>query len=123
MAHALHRMWTTLATAAILAATALAFLVIIAAHTNASAHWRYSPLCCSDADCAPAPDSAVHETGSTVTIHISPGQHPMWGKDKATPFVAELHRSSLQQPLDGRWHVCISPGGVLLCVYPPTRSF
>jgi hypothetical protein len=123
MKQALHRMWTTLATAAIVAATALALLLITAASTKTQAHWRYSAACCSDVDCAPVPDSAVHETGSTITLHIAPGQHPMWGKDRPAAFVGELHRSALQPPLDGRWHVCLSPAGTLLCVYPPARSF
>jgi hypothetical protein len=99
----------------------LAGLLLLA--SPARAHWRYDPVCCADNDCQPVPDSAVHEAGDVVVIRLAPGQHIMWRKDRTTDFVAEIARADLRKPLDGRWHVCIGPTGLLLCVYPPERGF
>ena len=89
----------------------------------AAAHWRYDPACCSDADCQPVPDGYIHETGDIIVVRVPAGAHKMWPIEKRATFYAEITRAELRQPLDGRWHVCISPGGALLCVYPPERSF
>jgi hypothetical protein len=121
MAYALTRMLRTLAVA--FAAAAVLLALAIGSAPRAEAHGLYSAICCSDFDCSPVSDSAVHEAGDTIVIRVLPGQHPMWGKDKTEPFVAEIQRSALQEPIDGRWHACISPSGKLLCVYPPLRSF
>ena len=31
----------------------------------------------------------------------------------------DLTRDKLRKPVTGEWGVCISPGGALLCVFPP----
>jgi hypothetical protein len=89
---------------------------------SAEAHWKYEYQCCADNDCAPIDDRAVVENGERVIVTIQPGQHPMWPADGRAAGTFETTRRDLRKPVDTRWHVCLSPTGSLLCVYPPMRG-
>lgn len=108
----------------------LALLVLCFAGVKANAHsapsgamYEYIP-CCSNRDCAPIPDTLVHEMGGgLIVVRVPPGAHPMHGKEKTNVLVLEFEGEKIRKPLDGSWHVCISPSGTPLCVYPPLRGF
>lgn len=89
---------------------------------RAEAHWRYEYLCCAENDCAAVDDEAVKDEGERVIVTIAPGSHPMWPADGRAPGRFETTRAQLRKPVDTRWHVCLSPAGNLLCVYPPLRG-
>lgn len=97
--------------------------ILILAPFTASAHGLYEYQCCADNDCQPIADNAVHEAGETIVVRVLPGSHVMWPKDKAASLMLEFERSKLRKPIDGNWHVCISPSGAPLCLYPPQRGF
>lgn len=90
---------------------------------RAEAHWRYETACCSDEDCDAVDDRAVREDGERVIVTIQPGTHRMWPADGRASGTFETTRTALRKPVDTRWHVCLSPTGSLLCVYPPMRGF
>ena len=90
----------------------------------AAAHEAYDYRCCGQNDCAPVPDSAVHETGDVILFRIAPGTHPMWPADKKAHLMVEVERFKVEhRRLDGRWHLCLNAAQVPLCVYPPERGF
>lgn len=85
----------------------------------AAAHGPWPAECCSNRDCDEVDASSVREAGDTIHIRIKPGSHPMWPADGRGDFVASAPRAALRKPVTGEWGVCISPGGSLLCVFPP----
>ena len=100
------------------AAVALAWLALLSVATYA--HEGYDYRCCGDNDCAPVPSSAVHEAGPVIIFRIAPGTHPMWPATKTAHLVVEVDRFRLEhRRLDGRWHLCLNPALIVLCVYPP----
>ena len=100
-------------------AACVALLVAIPAF----AHSVYDYRCCGNHDCAPIPDSAVHEAGEVIVFRVAPGSHPMWPADKAAHLVVEVDRFRVEsRRLDGRWHLCLNAAGFPLCVYPPERG-
>lgn len=76
---------------------------------GASAHGPYEPSCCSDRDCAPVPDATVTETPEGFTLNDT-GE-----------FVARTS-SRVRRPLNEEYHLCRSPSGLLLCIYPKYRG-
>ena len=96
---------------------------LLLATQPAYTHGLYDILCCADNDCSPIADAMVHETGETIIVRVLPGSHPMWPKEKAAALMLEFERSKLRKPIDGNWHVCISPSAAPLCLYPPQRGF
>lgn len=96
---------------------------LIALSQPAYTHGLYEYACCADNDCAPIADKMVHEAGEIIIVRVEAGSHPMWPKEKASALMLEFQRSALRKPIDGNWHVCISPSASPLCLYPPQRGF
>ena len=91
---------------------------------NAPSGVQYLPECCSQRDCAPVPDRMVHELGGgAYGVRVPPGSHPMWPADKGAALYVEFSGPQVKPPLDGEWHICLSPTGAPLCIHPPMRSF
>ena len=93
----------------------LAWAAMARAH-QAPSGWEYEASCCSTADCAPVPESAVEEATGGYAVRLLPGQHPM----VKTPLAGFLaHGSPMLRPSgDGEKHVC-TDGRRIICVYVP----
>lgn len=106
-------------------AACLALLIAVPAFAHqapSGAQYEWNP-CCSNRDRAPIPDRFVHEVSpGLVAVRVPPGAHPMHGPEKTTALYLEFEGEKIRKPLDGEWHVCISPSGTPLCVYPPRRG-
>jgi hypothetical protein len=102
----------------------LVLLFVFAVASRGNAHEAYDYRCCGQNDCAPVPDSAVHETGDVIIFRIVPGSHPMWTAKETRPLIVEVERFKVEhRRLDGSWHLCLNSAQIPLCVYPPDRGF
>lgn len=95
-------------------------LACLAGPATAHGPWPYD--CCSDRDCEEIDRAWVSERGALITFTIPPGGHKMWPADGRASFVVTIERKALRKPVTGEWSVCISPGGTLLCAFPPGQG-
>ena len=89
--------------------TTLLLLMVLIAFRPAYSHSFYDWQCCSNRDCAPLPDGAVHATADGWRI-IRIGL--------TVPYTDKRIRDSP----DGRFHACFRNGDPtqdLLCLYVP----
>jgi len=88
-----------------------ALLALALSATQAAAHEFYSPMCCSDRDCAPLPVGAVKPVADGW--QLIDGRTVPYG-DKRVQFSP-----------DGRFHGCFrlgDPKAELLCLYVPSSG-
>lgn len=112
------------------ALTALAMLALAScgAGTPVYAHqamsgWTYPVECCSDRDCAVIDGRTVRETPAGYVVTVQPGGHPMWGREQTAPLVVTFAYRDAKPSPDGQWHLCISPTGRPLCLFPKQGGF
>ena len=98
-------------------AVAYALIVWLILATGAEAHDWYEPVCCSDTDCAPIPDSAVREGPNGYEVTLQPGQHPMVKE----PLSYVVPYDKVRQSPDGKYHACITATGYRPCFYAGGR--
>lgn len=94
---------------------------------QAPSGWEYDASCCSQQDCAPAPDGAVREVAGGWRVTLRAGENPRVKSGEVSFFVPYGDRR-IKPSGDGHFHPCLFPdvinetaqqGLTLLCLYVP----
>lgn len=100
----------------------LAFLAATEAHAHTHDGVAYPPNCCNSAatspngDCAPIGDQYVTEEADGYHINLPVGAHP---RLKTKGYVGVVPYSTVKQPLDEFYHICLGTDGAMrFCFFP-----
>ena len=94
-------------------------IFFVAGVVNLRAHGSYPIECCHDRDCAPIdPKKVTRNDDGSFTLTLGPKDHPMLA-EAGVKDVREYRVSgnTVRKPLNGDYHVCFSPTGLLLCFF------